>query len=200
MTSLPQVTIIPEIRLLTALTKLDVSENQIKVPHPPTHPPSSLLLQFLLRLNCLTRAQEFPEQLSDLCNLETLWAFKNKLGPPLPEWIGKLTSLTDLNLFNNGIMKLPDSMSNLVNMDQLNLAANKIIRVPSLDGMVNLKRLALFQNRISQMADLKTQSKLEKLEIYQNIMPQLPFCCAMFVPPRLPPSPFSLTPPLHAQP
>ena len=77
-------------------------------------------------------------------------------------------------------MRLPDSMSGLVNMDQLNLACNKIIRVPSLDGMTNLKRLALFMNRISQMADLRTQSKLEKLEIYQNILPQLPACCAMY--------------------
>ncbi len=137
----------PEIRMLTALTKLDVSENQIKV--------GLCLLRvygFVFRVLGLLPArafadsapQDFPEQLGDLPNLETLWAFKNKLGPALPEWFGKLTALTDLNLFNNSILKLPDSMSNLVAMDQLNLASNKIIRVPSLDGMVNLKRLALY--------------------------------------------------------
>ena len=88
-------------------------------------------------------------------------------------------------------------MSCLVNMDQLNLASNKIIRVPSLDGMVNLKRLALYMNKISQMADLKTQSKLEKLELYQNIMSQLPLCCAMFASPPPPHSPHRPPPSPH---
>ena len=156
--------------MLSTLTKLDISDNQIK---------ARACRQLCHHCRLLTRLQDLPEQLSDLCNLETLWGFKNKVGPALPEWFGKMTALTDLNLFNNAIMRLPESMSGLVNMEQLNLASNKIIRVPSLDGMVNLKRLALYMNRISQMADLRTQSKLEKLEIYQNILPQLPVCCAM---------------------
>ena len=49
----------------------------------------------------------------------------------LPDWIGKLTNLTKLELNFNQITSLPDNIGNLINLTSLYLFANPIEFLPS---------------------------------------------------------------------
>ncbi|KAJ3327187.1 hypothetical protein HDU76_012262, partial [Blyttiomyces sp. JEL0837] len=58
----------------------------------------------------------------------------------LPETIGSLTSLTDLDLsYNSYIGLIPDSFSNLVNLKYLNLTYNEIIGIENVEKLPSLE-------------------------------------------------------------
>eukprot|EP01006_Ploeotia_vitrea_P017196 TRINITY_DN48268_c0_g1_i2.p1 TRINITY_DN48268_c0_g1~~TRINITY_DN48268_c0_g1_i2.p1 ORF type:complete len:267 (-),score=44.80 TRINITY_DN48268_c0_g1_i2:104-904(-) len=94
----------------------------------------------------------------------------------LPDEIFTLTSLEDLNLFNNSLKRVPVELNKLTELRQLNLASNKLNQlVPnSLNGMKHLKRLALFWNRIVKLPNLADLVELETLQLQGNLIQEWP--------------------------
>ena len=57
----------------------------------------------------------------------------NGLGA-LPDWLGNLTALTELNLASNQLSALPDWLRNLTALTELNLANNQLSGLCCVDG------------------------------------------------------------------
>ena len=110
---------IPASALSPTLTKLEASDNQI---------------------------QEVKADIAGATNLEELLLYKNRVRTVDPA-IGQLRKLKVLNLFNQGVLaKLPwAELGGLGALEELNLAANKIMMVPdaAFTGLTSLKILRL---------------------------------------------------------
>lgn len=106
--------------------------------------------------------EEMPEQLRHLKNLKTLRFakrrdglqpnfYENSNGPnaieEIPEWISELESLEELDLSGNNILAVPDSIGLLGNLRKLSLHNNRILFVsPELSSLVNLEVLWVQKN------------------------------------------------------
>ena len=72
----------------------------------------------------------------------------------LPQSIGQLSELTDLNLRYNQLSSLPESFSNLGNLRFLDLRANQLTSLPEgLGSLPHLKKLDLRWNRLATLPD-----------------------------------------------
>jgi internalin A len=70
----------------------------------------------------------------------------------IPDSIAKLTNLTVLDLRGNQITHIPDSILKLTNLKELNLSDNKISNIPnSIVRLAKLTHLFLFTNKISEI-------------------------------------------------
>ena len=108
---------IPASALTPTVTKIEASDNQI---------------------------QEVKADIAAAANLEELLLYKNKIKTVDPA-IGQLKKLKVLNLFNQGVLaKLPwAELGGLGELEELNLAANKIMMIPdaAFAGLSSLKIL-----------------------------------------------------------
>ena len=68
----------------------------------------------------------------------------------LPESIGNLTSLIELRLYNNQLKNLPDTIGNLKNLRELHLMNNPLTSLPdSIGKLKNLTQLDLRNNHLT---------------------------------------------------
>lgn len=94
-----------------------------------------------------------PETIGNLTDLEELNLNSNKI-IYLPESIGKLTNLINLNLANNRLEKLPETFGNLINLEILNLLNNNLLRLPN--SFIKLQKLEeLYMDQIPLTDELK---------------------------------------------
>jgi hypothetical protein len=101
------------------------------------------LQKLLLSNNQLT---SLPDQLGDLRHLHELDLSHNQL-TTLPESIGQLTDLEALNLLDNRLTSLPESIGALTKLRQLRLADNQLAVLPeTLDQVKSLHTLDLSRN------------------------------------------------------
>ncbi|MBD3197389.1 MAG: hypothetical protein GF317_20200, partial [Candidatus Lokiarchaeota archaeon] len=94
----------------------------------------------------------------------------------LPESIGTLTSLKELNLIANKITTLPESIGNLNALKELNLSANKITTLPeSIGNLTSLKELDLRSNDLKTLPEsIGNLTSLEYLYLMPNDLKTLP--------------------------
>ena len=94
------------------------------------------------------RITEIPEVFfEDINNLVWLNLGNNKL-KSVPESLGGITSLEKLDLGNNKLKSLPDSIGNLTSLERLYLERNKLKSLPdSIMGLENLNYINLSWNR-----------------------------------------------------
>ena len=91
---------------------------------------------------------KLPDAIGNLTLLEELDVVTNNL-TELPETIGNLTNLQTLNISCNQILQLPDSIGKLVNLKSLCVCRNKLEKLPeSIGGLKNLQELSLSSNRL----------------------------------------------------
>ena len=69
------------------------------------------------------KIKHIPDEIQMLIHLEKFYAYSNII-VNVPEWLGKLP-LTDVNLFNNQILKVPLALADLGGIAELNLAASR---------------------------------------------------------------------------
>ncbi|TYH81548.1 hypothetical protein ES332_D03G208600v1 [Gossypium tomentosum] len=94
----------------------------------------------------------------------------------LPVSIGKLNSVTELDLSENRIMALPPSIDGLQALTKLDLHSNQLINLPDGIGeLVNLLELDLHANRLSSLpASFGNLKNLMNLDLSSNNFTHLP--------------------------
>lgn len=131
------------ILLLPNLKALDLSYNQLIHIPPPGKWTTKQLKELVLAHNNIKRIP-LDSDISNWKNLEKLIVSHNALRN-IPKEIGQLTSLTSLDLSHNlGISSLPDEMGRLSNLWDLQLTGIKLDLEESLLG--NTKNIIAFLN------------------------------------------------------
>lgn len=165
-----------DIRLLPALTVLDIHDNQL------TSLPKAIgELEHLQKLNLSrNKLKELPEELWNLKDLRSLHLQENEL-EKVSEGVGQLCCMSDMDLSNNQLTAIPDSFSNLSNLVKFNLSNNKLRSLPpGISAMKSLKLLDCTNNQLERVPqELAQMASLEQLYLRHNklrCLPELPAC------------------------
>jgi len=103
-------------------------------------------LPYLIHLNIegCPNWEVFPDLLRTAAELKFLAFNKTKVAQ-IPEWIGKLTHLTDLNVVKSQLQSLPDAIAHLPQLVYLNVYGNHpILSVPA--ALATLPALRYFNH------------------------------------------------------
>ena len=132
------------------------------------------------------RLKKFPVEITTWHNLEHLDLSRNSMSGPLPLSIGNLKSVHFLALSSNGITHLPDTISRLISIQDLDVSFNKIAALPAcfqkvnekassnLSGWKSLEKLDLSYNKLTFVpAGFRFLSKLNELELQNNDISEL---------------------------
>jgi len=157
---------------LTSLELLNLHGNQFNIiPLALKDLPSLKTLK--LGLNNL---KSIPEWIKNLHSLKKLGLGGNKALSKFQEWIEFLPPLVELNLYDNDIKKLPDSIGELNSLEILKLPNNQLNELPeSVMKLSKLKKLDLSWNDITELPDwISSLSSLEELNLRGNKLVALP--------------------------
>ncbi|KAH0618507.1 hypothetical protein JD844_017783 [Phrynosoma platyrhinos] len=168
-----------DIKLLPALTVLDVHDNQL------TCLPSAIgSLVNLQKLNVShNKLKDLPKELIQLKHLRSLLLQHNELSH-LPDEFGKLISLEELDVSNNHVSNIPTSFAFLTNLVRLNLAYNELKILPAeISAMKSLRQLDCTKNYLETIPpELANMASLEQLYLRRNklrYLPDLPSCTVL---------------------
>jgi hypothetical protein len=127
-----------------------------------------------LRANNL-KADRLPESIGDLKLLQNINLFFSEL-ISLPESFGNLTNLKTVNLERNQLNSLPESFPNLIELQNLYLIQNKLVSLPTTFGrLVKLESLQLSSNQLRQLPESFIYLiQLEELLLNDNDLEFLP--------------------------
>ena len=116
-----------------------------------------------------------PEQIGELKYLEELNLTHNFFRE-LPESIGSFESLKKLDLFFNRIEKLPESIGMLKSLKYLDLSDNKLQILPeSIGSLESLEELNLYGNNIVKLPEsIGRLRSLKNLNVESNKLQELP--------------------------
>ena len=121
-----------------------------------------------LKLNG-NQLKELPEQLGELTNLRELDLSSNKL-VAFPEAVLTLQNLEILNFDQNGLSELPQEIQQLVRLKELRLEGNKFEAVPqAVLGLVDLEVLRMDSNKIAEIPqEIRGLQNLKELGVGDN--------------------------------
>ncbi|WP_287130992.1 COR domain-containing protein [Candidatus Cyanaurora vandensis] len=118
---------------------------------------------------------EIPESLGNLTQLQQLDLSNNQL-TNLPEWLGSFTQLQDLYLSNNQLTNLPEWLGSLTQLQFLDLSSNQLTNLPeSLGNLTQLPNLYLSNNYLTELPEsLGNLTQLHLLDLSDNQLTNLP--------------------------
>ncbi|KAL7984993.1 hypothetical protein Chor_003563 [Crotalus horridus] len=160
-----------DVKLLPALTVLDVHDNQLM-----SLPAAVGSLENLQKLNVShNKLKKIPEELTQLKHLRNLLLQHNELYH-LPDEFGQLVSLEELDISNNHISGIPTSFAFLINLVRLNVASNQLRNLPTeISAMKSLKQLDCTKNFLETIPpELGSMVSLEQLYLRRNKLCCLP--------------------------
>ncbi|CAO2163541.1 unnamed protein product [Urochloa humidicola] len=158
-----------------SLATLNLAGNDLSGAFPGHLLNLTALQELLLAYNPFAPSPLPPEPFSGrrLPRLRVLWLAGCGLVGEIPESIGNLKSLVNLDLSTNNLTgEIPASIVRLENSEQIELYSNHLTgRLP--DGLGELKRLRFFDASMNRLAgeipaDLFLAPRLESLHLYQN--------------------------------
>jgi len=94
----------------------------------------------------------------------------------IPESLTKLSNLTQLDLRNNKLTEIPESLTKLSNLTQLDLSLNQLTEIPeSLTKLSNLTQLYLSSNQLTEIPEsIGKLSNLTQLYLSGNQLTEIP--------------------------
>jgi internalin A len=94
----------------------------------------------------------------------------------IPESIAKLTNLTTLDLRGNKLTKIPESITKLTNLTTLNLRNNQLTEIPeSITKLTNLTKLYLRYNQLTEIPEsIAKLTNLTTLNLRNNQLIEIP--------------------------
>ncbi|MFX1571576.1 MAG: leucine-rich repeat domain-containing protein [Promethearchaeota archaeon] len=124
----------------------------------------------------LNHLKNVPEWIKNLRSLKKLGLGGNKDLSKAEEWICFLPSILELNLYNNNIKALPESIGSLESLEVLILHNNHLTTLPESFGkLISLKKLDLSWNNITNLPEwISSLSSLEELNLRGNKLSNLP--------------------------
>ncbi|GAB3949124.1 hypothetical protein GCM10028805_24980 [Spirosoma harenae] len=122
---------------------------------------------------------QIPVSVRQNRRLESLWMGNNKLNDLADadvKTLRRMRRLTDLNLYNAGLTKLPATIGKLKHVKVLDLYYNKFIQLPpQLGRMKRLEQLAVAHNELRGLpVSLTKLRRLQVLYAHHNHLSQLP--------------------------
>jgi internalin A len=164
-------TLPPEIRQCTALTSLSLYSNQLTTL-PPEIGQCTALTSLHLFNNQLTT---LPPEIGQCKALKSLDLDNNQL-TTLPPEIGQCKALTSLDLDNNQLTTLPPEIGKCTKLTELNLGGNQLATLPQeIEQCTALTSLALFHNQLTTLPPRIGQCKaLTSLILDSNQLTTLP--------------------------
>ncbi|KAK4794371.1 hypothetical protein SAY86_012365 [Trapa natans] len=154
-----------------SLEVLSIVYNLFERVIPPSLGNISTLKMLNLSYNPFTPGP-IPPELGNLTNLEVLWLTECSLTGRIPDSLGSLRKLTDLDLALNFLDgPLPSSLANLTSVVQIELYNNSLVgELPK--GLGSLSRLRLLDASMNQLTGPipveLTRLPLESLNLYEN--------------------------------
>ena len=120
----------------------------------------------------MTLGPGWNDQLINLTSLD----LSNNLLTSLPDSIEQLTNLTSLNLSNNSLTSLPESIEQLTNLTSLSLSSNSLTSLPeSIRQLTNLISLDLSNNSLTVLSEsIGRLTNLTSLHLGANKLTELP--------------------------
>ena len=105
----------------------------------------------------------------DITTTTKLDLYNNNL-TSLPESIGSLSNLQELDLSYNNLINISESIGSLSNLKKLWLSNNKLTSLPeSIGSLSNLKELYLSNNNLTSLSEsIATLTKIEKLNLDES--------------------------------
>lgn len=118
---------------------------------------------------------EIPQSIGNLTKLENLNLGFNNISN-LPESIGNLTNLNFLSFFNNHISSVPNTFERLTNIEYLNFRENEFSKIPiEICSFEKLEYLDFIINHISEVPEcIGDLTKLEELRLGENQIISVP--------------------------
>ncbi|KKL83331.1 hypothetical protein LCGC14_1975840, partial [marine sediment metagenome] len=146
---------------LTSLNYLNLHGNQLKML-PSTIENLILLEELNLGLNNLISV---PSWIRKLSSLKKLGLGRNKKLSKFKEWFELLPSIMELNLYDNNIKELPESIGLLSSLEVLVMPNNHLTKLPeSFKKLSSLRLLDLSWNDITDIPEwIGSLSSLEEL-------------------------------------
>ena len=157
---------------LPSLEVLNLHGNQIN-----TLPPSLKELSSLENLKLgLNNLKNVPKWIKNLRSLRKLSLGGNKSLSKIDEWFDFLPSIIELNLYDNNIKILPESIGSIDALEVLIMPNNHLTTLPeSFKKLTFLKKLDLSWNDITELPEwIGSLSSLEELILRGNKLSKLP--------------------------
>ena len=130
-----------------------------------------------ITLDVLRGLNEFPLWIRNAVSLRRLYIYGSNINI-LPDWIGDLQFLTELELRFTGanLKTLPDNIGKLINLSKLTIKYSGIERLPdSIGNLFSLKELTLYGKSITSLPDsIGNLKELNKLVICNSDIKTLP--------------------------
>ncbi|CAH8344458.1 unnamed protein product [Eruca vesicaria subsp. sativa] len=123
-----------------------------------------------------TQVEWLPDSIGKLSTLTSLDMSENHI-VVLPNTIGGLSSLTNLDLRSNRISNLPESIGELINLVYLNLSGNQLSSLPSsFSKLLQLEELNLSCNDLPVLPEsIGSLVSLKKLDVETNYIEEIPY-------------------------
>ena len=121
------------------------------------------------------KIKKVPPSIGELKKLKLLNVFNNQIGLSLPNEIGTLTELEEVNLAANKLAMLKDvHFAGWSKVTILNLNDNNLSAIGSLATLVALEELRLYANQLGAMPTLSSHPDLKIFEIHKNRIAEVP--------------------------
>jgi len=117
--------------------------------------------------------ESLPQSIGDLTSLTELNLKDNKL-TDLPNTTGKLQSLKSIGLASNSFSEIPSVLLNLAKLEELDISGNSIKTIP--EGFKTLKLFAAQHNQIENVSVLCKIPTLTYLRLCDNKLSEVPDC------------------------
>ncbi len=139
------------------------------------HNDEGFIIRLIIHLEDTGRFLFIPECIGSLKHLENLDISTGSI-TKLPEFIGDLSNLKSLRLSFTSIEIIPESIGDLTMLEELILSKNKIKVVPdSLGKLTSLKSLFLGKNKIQKIPDsIGNLRELKFLDLSENEIRRIP--------------------------